>query len=142
LKNCLNCDVLFKHGRNTLGLYCSNKCQQELAYKKNIQAWKAGTKPGWVGKTKKLAVWLRKFILERDNFACVKCTWNKRHNLDGLPLVEVNHIDGNAENCKEENLETLCPCCHSETPNFRRRNSKSTRIRYAPSCRKRQTKRT
>lgn len=127
--SCKNCEKDFEHGRNTFGLYCSNKCQQDLAFKKNIEAWKAGKKSGWVGKTRKLTTWLRRHILERDNFTCVKCPWNKRHPIDNLPLVEVNHIDGNSENCKEENLETLCPCCHSETPNFRRRNNKSTRQR-------------
>lgn len=45
-----------------------------------------------------------------------------------IPL-EVNHIDGNAKNNIEENLELLCPNCHSLTHNFRNLNKKSARTR-------------
>lgn len=39
------------------------------------------------------------------------------------PLVmELNHIDGNKKNNKLENLEILCPNCHSQTFTFRGRN--------------------
>jgi hypothetical protein len=31
----------------------------------------------------------------------------------------LNHIDGNWENCKESNLEVLCPNCHSLTANYK-----------------------
>ncbi len=69
-------------------------------------------------------------MLDKHNSSCVKCGWCKRHPIDNLPLVEINHIDGNAENCLEENLEVICPNCHSETINFRARNKTSTRQRY------------
>lgn len=36
----------------------------------------------------------------------------------GVPLVlEVNHIDGDFLNCLKENLEFLCPNCHSQEKN-------------------------
>lgn len=61
--------------------------------------------------------------------ACSKCGWDEKHPEDGLPLTEINHIDGDAENCSESNLEILCPNCHAMTSNFRRRNKKSKRDR-------------
>ena len=36
--------------------------------------------------------------------------------------LQVNHIDGNYKNNREENLELLCPNCHSLTPNYRSLN--------------------
>lgn len=126
---CVGCESVFIPKRNTFRKYCSNQCQQDTQYKKNIKDWKAGILPGWSGKARILRGWLREYLLQKYNFTCVKCPWNKRHPIDGLPLVEINHIDGNAENCLESNLEVLCPCCHSETPNFRRRNPTSTRDR-------------
>jgi 5-methylcytosine-specific restriction endonuclease McrA len=39
----------------------------------------------------------------------------------------VNHIDGDSKNNVYSNLEFLCPNCHSQTPNFRALNRKSTR---------------
>jgi len=127
---CKHCNKSHIPSRGSLGFYCSVKCQQDFQYKTRIDAWKAGilTK-GWRGKTRALACWLRRYLLEKYDCTCVKCGWNKRHPVDNLPLVEVNHIDGNAENCKEDNLEVLCPNCHSMTPNFRRRNAESTRER-------------
>lgn len=38
-----------------------------------------------------------------------------------IPL-ELNHKDGNSENHKENNLEFLCPNCHSLTPTYKGRN--------------------
>lgn len=40
-----------------------------------------------------------------------------------LPL-EIHHIDGNRLNNSLDNLQILCPNCHSQTPNWRSRNQK------------------
>lgn len=48
---------------------------------------------------------------------CNKCkltAW-----LDSPIPIELNHIDGNHLNNTLENLEILCPNCHSLTPNYR-----------------------
>jgi len=129
--SCLQCNVKKKLGKNCFGKYCSNKCQKDFEGALLLAAWKSGKEPGWTGKTRQLKVFVRNFILEKYNYTCVRagCGWNKRHPIDNRPLVEVNHIDGNAENCQEENLEVICPNCHSETINFRARNKGSKRIR-------------
>lgn len=44
---------------------------------------------------------------------CNQC--NLGTTWQGKPLqLEVNHIDGNAMNCLFENLEFICPNCHSQ----------------------------
>lgn len=63
--------------------------------------------------------------------ACEECGWDIRHS-DGSILTEIDHIDGDAENCRPSNLRILCPNCHALTPTFRARNSKSKRIRNCP----------
>ena len=110
-------------------IFCSKKCHREEEYNSNISRWKSGELLGYTGKTKSLTNWLRKYLLEKYNNSCVKCGWNELHPVDNKPLVEINHIDGNAENNLEDNLEILCPNCHSMTYNFRARNKSSTRIR-------------
>ena len=42
---------------------------------------------------------------------------------ESLPL-EIHHIDGNRLNNSLDNLQILCPNCHSQTPNWRSRNQK------------------
>lgn len=43
----------------------------------------------------------------------------------GKPLsLEVHHIDGNHLNNELDNLQILCPNCHSQTSNWRSRNSR------------------
>lgn len=45
----------------------------------------------------------------------------------GLPInLEVHHINGDRTNNSFENLQLLCPNCHSYTPNFRKKKNKET----------------
>ena len=43
----------------------------------------------------------------------------------GAPIIcELHHINGDTTDNRIENLQILCPNCHSQTDNFRRRNVK------------------
>jgi Zn finger protein HypA/HybF involved in hydrogenase expression len=63
---------------------------------------------------------VRKILLEKRGATCERC------HLDlwmGIPIsLQVHHIDGNADNNTENNLQLLCPNCHSQTPNFMGKN--------------------
>ena len=125
VSTCLNCKVGIEHK----GKYCSNKCQKEHQYNVAIEKWKNGDLKGYSGKTQSLSNYIRNFILNNYGSACSICGWDERHPIDGKILTEIDHIDGNAENCKIENLRVLCPNCHAKTPTFRARNKGSTRNR-------------
>lgn len=125
-KKCKHCQTPLE---NTQSIYCNNICQKEFEYSKYIKEWKEGLKVGYVGKAKALAPTIRRYMLLKNNNTCQECGWNKHHPVDNKPLVEVDHIDGDASNCKEENLRVLCPNCHSMTPTFRARNKESARDR-------------
>ena len=63
----------------------------------------------------------RKVFLEQGS-CCNGC---KIKNWRGKPLsFELEHKDGNKLNNKRENLEVLCPNCHSQTSTWRGRNNK------------------
>lgn len=50
---------------------------------------------------------------------CGITEWNKK------PIVcELHHINGDNTDNRIENLQILCPNCHSQTKNFRSRNTK------------------
>jgi hypothetical protein len=60
---------------------------------------------------------LRLFQAGIKNNKCEECgidSWNKK----GI-VCELDHIDGNSNNHKLENLRILCPNCHSQTSTFR-----------------------
>lgn len=65
---------------------------------------------------------LRKWIwkLKLIPFICNKC---KSEKWLGEPIpLEINHIDGNNSNHRKNNIELLCPNCHTLTDNYRGRN--------------------
>lgn len=58
---------------------------------------------------------LRESLLEAKCYQCDLTEWN------GKPLsFELHHKDGNTSNNTLDNLELLCPNCHSQTSNHRR----------------------
>lgn len=125
-KECKHCE---KPLQNSSSIYCTVNCQKEFEYEQYILDWKNGLKLGYVSKTKKIANAVRKYMLIKNNNTCQECGWNKLHPIDNKPLVEIDHIDGDASNCTEANLRVLCPNCHSMTPTFRARNKNSSRDR-------------
>ncbi len=103
--------------------FCSNQCQCDLEYRTNVDLWKKGKQSGGVGITaRNLAAWLRKYLIEKYNNKCSVCEWNKKHPLTDVVPLEVDHIDGNAENNLEGNLRLLCPNCHALTPYYKNMN--------------------
>lgn len=121
MKECLNC---LKPTKTIYTIYCSNKCQSDYQYLEYIQKWKDGLISGNVGKLfPQLSKHLKKYLFEKYEERCCLCGWNKRHPVTNKVPLEVNHIDGNPFNNSEENLQLICPNCHSLTTNFRNLNN-------------------
>lgn len=128
IKICNHCQKQYKSYIPT-AKFCSPKCHKDYEFNLIISEWKNGNKKGYRGKTMQISEWLRKYLLIKYENKCCKCGWNQLHPVTGKTPLEVNHIDGDASNCKESNLEIVCPNCHSLTPNFRALNKKSLRKR-------------
>lgn len=115
---CVTCGTLTRNPK-----YCSTKC-----YSFPIEAWLRGEVDGGsrsvLGGCKGA---IRDYLLEECGHKCTKCGWSEVHPITNKVPLELNHIDGNAHNNVRENLEIICPNCHSLTPNFRGLNKKSSR---------------
>jgi len=64
----------------------------------------------------------KRFLIEERGYRCERCEIEK---WQGKRIVmELNHIDGDTGNNRKDNLELLCPNCHSQTPTWCGRNKK------------------
>lgn len=70
----------------------------------------------------------RRRILNEQTHKCNKC--GNSEWLGFELTLEVDHIDGNPKNNSRNNLEALCPNCHSLTPTWRGRKAKRTRTTW------------
>lgn len=110
--------------------YCSYACQYSLASRRKMANKRPRTKTDSTAglALSKLPIELispasRKMrVVIEQNHACNGCgltTWR------GQPItLELEHKDGNRCNDARENLEALCPNCHSQTPTWRGRNKR------------------
>ena len=68
---------------------------------------------------------LRKRIILEQGGKCNHCGIDKWNN---KPItLELEHIDGNHSNNNRENLEAICPNCHSQTDTWRGKNKTNKR---------------
>ena len=126
MNTCINC------GREKERLsykYCSNKCQWQYQYKEYIQKWQMGVVTGNRGvRAKNISKHLRRFLIEKHGERCSLCRWSKKNPITKKVPLEINHIDGNADNNNENNLQLVCPNCHSLTSTFRNLNKGKGRL--------------
>ena len=128
MKTCLYCgkELTLEQRHNK---YCSSKCQIDYQNQEKIKAWKLGEISGAI-KNGELSTTIRKYLIKEANYKCQLCGWNKVNPTTNLTPLEIHHIDGNYLNNRPENLQVLCPNCHSLTPNFKSLNN-SNRARTA-----------
>jgi hypothetical protein len=112
-RNCKNCEEELSPDQRT---FCSHSCNQERLYKEFIQRWLKAEESG--GNWYEVSAYVRRWLIETRGRRCESCGWEKCNSITGLTPIQVNHRDGNPQNHRPENLELLCPSCHSLTPNF------------------------
>ncbi len=73
-------------------------------------------------------VFIKEYLMSLHDNKCEKCHWGEVNEFTGNVPLEVHHIDGDCTNNRIENLQLLCPNCHSLTPNFGSLNKNSKRF--------------
>jgi len=108
-KKCLNC------GNITTNKYCNSICQQEYIKKETFKKIENGDTS--LDRRK-----YRQYLIEKYGEKCMKCGWHEKNPITKKVPIELEHKDGNSENNNLENLELLCPNCHSLTPTYKALN--------------------
>ena len=117
IKNkCKNCGEPISTKRT----FCSNECCNEFKHKINVEKWKNGEIDGIRGYGVSRSI--RRYLFEKYNNKCSKCGWGEINTYTNKVPLEVHHKDGDYTNNNEDNLELLCPNCHSLTPTYKATN--------------------
>ena len=122
---CLYCG---KELSNYQTKYCSNTCQQAYQNQEYIKKWQSGEVDGRTGQFG-ISKRLRNFLLEKSNYQCEKCGWGEINPFTNTLPLEIHHLDGDYRNNQEDNLQVLCPNCHSLTATSKGANRNSERDR-------------
>lgn len=129
MNNCKNCNKTIDKKRT----YCGFKCQRKFLYNEKIKDWLSGNLTGQKAGVRTTA-WVRKYLFEKFDSKCCLCGWDEKNPVTGKSPLEIDHIDGNSENGKEENLRLICPNCHSLTPTWKalnKGNANKKRLAYS-----------
>lgn len=115
IKKCINCEKVLEKAQVK---YCCRECQVSN-YKNSVIIPKI-QKGEYRDSTT-----LKKYLFDIRGEKCEECAqvpfWN------GKKLcLQLDHIDGNSDNCNLSNLRILCPNCHTQTETFTSRNRKNS----------------
>lgn len=106
---CANCDC---EKNNKRYKYCSHSCQHEFKRKEIFKKIENGD-------TTLFHRNYKKYLIHIHGEKCMKCGWGVKNKFSDKIPIEMEHIDGNSENNNLDNLELLCPNCHSLTSTYK-----------------------
>jgi hypothetical protein len=134
-KRCRKCYFKFNVGKNNgnfkHGLFKCPDCGKELKQRlsKPHRCWDCYQKfnrgknhPRWLNGISKapyafeFTLQLKEEIRKRDSYKCRKCNKSsKKNKKESRKLLPVHHINYNKQDCRKENLLTLCSSCHTKS---------------------------
>jgi len=114
---CIQCKKVFQPVRNTMGKYCSNRCQRDWMFEHDVL-------PRFFEGSIFRPVLLKRCLTHTVGYRCLECGNKGIHNKKKLAL-QLDHIDGKKAHNMPSNLRLLCPNCHSQTETYAGKNKKA-----------------
>lgn len=109
------CDRCGRETRNPK--YCSIECKLAQEHDEWILRWLGGLESG-IRKPSGISEHIRRWLFDKYGRKCQKCGWAKVNKTTGKVPLTINHVDGKWRNNHPDNLELLCPNCHSLTSTY------------------------
>lgn len=106
---CKNCGKLIEKRPN---IFCNPTCCIEYRKKEKIKDWQQNPNKY---SNEEMPDFIRNYLIEKYK-GCQLCGWNQVNPTTNRMPLEVHHINGDCSDNREENLQLLCPNCHSLTP--------------------------
>jgi hypothetical protein len=118
--------LIFVCGKPAKVKYCSLACQNKRAYEDYIKKWLDGKESGVIkGDRGGISHHVRRWILERASHKCEgvlddgsRCGWSRKNPKTGRIPLTIHHKAGNWRVHRAEDMEVLCPSCHSLTETY------------------------
>lgn len=139
-KFCIYCEKQLRQDQRH-NKYCSIDCANKARSENKIQLWLTGEYDGIIG-TNQLSKTIRNYLLDEVDYQCELCGWGEINPYTEKVPLEIHHKDGNYLNNSKNNLQVLCPNCHSLTSNYKalnksgREGRSQSRKNYCIDCKK------
>ena len=111
--DCKNCGKFLNKNAKQ---FCSKSCQQKFLSQYLTQMWLDGNSPSRKDGT--VPVYIKRYLIKESQNKCQVCGWGGINPVSRKSVLQVHHIDGNSDNNLKQNLQILCPNCHSMTPTY------------------------
>lgn len=91
-----------------------------------IREWKSGI--NFVRGATQVPSFIKKYLFEKYDNRCQVCGWGEMNQKTHTIPLQIHHVDGDCTNNLEDNLQLLCPNCHSLTDTYGILNKNSKRF--------------
>lgn len=122
LKYCIYCKKTLENSRSK---FCNYVCLNEHKYEEYIRKWLAGEVTGNHRGEEAISKHVRRWLFERSGGRCEgklddgsRCGWARINPFTGKTPLTAHHKDGDARNTTPDNMELICPGCHSLTETY------------------------
>jgi len=119
-KYCVCCGNEITGDHNTYKKFCCKECEKQYKYEipkmDKLNRWLNGE--NFIVGHSNVPRFIRRYLMTLYNCKCQLCGWGETNIYSNTVPLEIHHIDGDCTNNKFENLQLLCPNCHSYTNTF------------------------